>query len=179
MAIEQNYFTLFGLPQQYSLDTALLSERYRSLQKDLHPDRFAHKSEREQLQAVQVAAHLNEALATLKSPLKRSAYLLSLKGIDTDSSSTTISDGGFLMQQMMLREQLDEARDADDPFDALEQLLEQLGQQERTLQDQLVEQLASDDPQQLEQALINLRKLQFFDKLRHEIERVEDQLDDL
>ncbi|WP_421869882.1 Fe-S protein assembly co-chaperone HscB [Motiliproteus sp.] len=179
MAIEQNYFILFELPQQYQVDTALLSDRYRALQKTLHPDRYAHKSEREQLQAVQASAHLNEALATLKSPLRRAAYLLSLKGVDTDSSHQTVSDGAFLMQQMMLREQLDDARDAADPFDALEELLHQLQGSEAELQGALESQLQSDDPAVLGEALDNLQKLQFFDKLRHEIERVEDELDDL
>lgn len=179
MAIEQNYYALFELPLQYQIDTAELADRYRALQKTLHPDRFAHKSEREQLQAVQASAHLNEALATLKSPLRRAAYLLSLKGVDTDISHQTVSDGAFLMQQMMLREQLEEAQDAEDPFDALEALLQQLQSSESELQKLLESQLQSDDSSVLEEALDNLRKLQFFDKLRSEIERVEDELDDL
>jgi len=179
MTIENNYFALFGLPETFRVDTAQLSDRYLSLQKTLHPDRYAHLGEREQLRAVQAVAHLNDALSTLKSPLKRAAYLLELKGVDTDASSTTVSDSGFLMQQMALREQLDEARDAVDPLLALEQLLQHTEQLRLQLFGRLEADLASDDPAAAAQALQTLRKLQFFDKLRQQIELLEDQLADL
>ncbi len=179
MAIEQNYFALFGLPQEYAIDSVLLSERYRALQKELHPDRHAHQGEREQLRAVQASAHLNDALATLKSPLKRAAYLLNLKGIDTDASSTTIADAGFLMQQMLLREQLEEVVGAADPLDELERLLQQVEGFDAELKTSLAQAVVSDDPAELQQALELLRKLQFFDKLRYQIELLEDQLADV
>ena len=178
MIIEKNYFALFGLPERFEVDGAELSDRYLSLQKTLHPDR-AHQSEREQLRAVQAVAQLNAALATLRSPLKRAAYLLMLKGIETDASAATIGDTDFLLQQMLLREQLDDARQAADPEDALERLLETLESDEQPLRDALMSHLASDEPQVLQQALVLLRKLQFFDKLRQQIELAEDQLADL
>jgi molecular chaperone HscB len=178
MTIEKNYFALFGLPERFQVDSAELSDRYLSLQKTLHPDR-AHQSEREQLRAVQAVAQLNAALATLKSPLKRAAYLLELKGVDTDSSAATIGDTDFLLQQMLLREQLDDAKQAADPDAALESLLETLESHEQPLKETLVNHLASSEPLVLQQALVNLRKLQFFDKLRQQIELVEDQLADL
>ncbi len=179
MAIEQNFFSLFGLPQGYQIDLALLSGRYRMLQKELHPDRHAHQGEREQLRAVQASAHLNDALATLKSPLKRAAYLLALKGIDTDASSTTISDHGFLMQQMLLREELEVVQAAAQPFEALEQLQTKVEACALALQTELAEKVVGDDPHVLAQALEVLRKLHFFDKLRHQIELLEDQLADV
>lgn len=178
MTIEKNYFALFGLPECFQVDGAELSDRYLSLQKTLHPDR-AHQSEREQLRAVQAVAQLNAALATLKSPLKRAAYLLGLKGIETNASAATIADSGFLLQQMLLREQLDDAKQAADPEEALQSLLESLASQEQPLKDALVSHLASNEPPVLQQALEMLRKLQFFDKLRQQIELAEDQLADL
>lgn len=179
MAISQNYFALFGLPQCFAVDLVALSETYRALQKELHPDRYAHKAEREQLRAVQATAYLNDALATLKSPLKRAEYLLSLQGIDTDSRSTTIADGSFLMQQMLLREQLEEVQDAADPMDALDQLLEQVDNQDAELKRAMAAVVDSRDVVEQHQALELLRKLQFFDKLRHQIELLEDQLADV
>tara|TARA_R110001583_G_scaffold2415_3_gene17684 strand:+ start:7058 stop:7597 length:540 start_codon:yes stop_codon:yes gene_type:complete len=178
MTIEKNFFVLFGLPQTYQIDMAELSGRYLSLQKNLHPDRHAHLGEREQLRAIQAVAHLNDALATLKSPLKRAAYLLRLKGIDTAGSSTTISDGAFLMQQMLLREELDEAKDAEDPLAELERLQKKTALLEAQLHQSLASLLDSDDAAVLQQALATLRKLQFFDKLQQQIELSEDQLAD-
>jgi len=83
MDIAQNFFELFGLDASFDLDLQLLSERYRELQREHHPDRHAHKGEREQRLAVQATAHLNEAFETLKTPLLRAQYLLKLEGVDT------------------------------------------------------------------------------------------------
>ena len=49
----KNYFALFELPEHYDLDTADLAERYRELQRVVHPDRYANASEQERRLAVQ------------------------------------------------------------------------------------------------------------------------------
>ena len=36
-----DYFTLFGLPARYQLDTQALSLRFQDLQRQYHPDKFA------------------------------------------------------------------------------------------------------------------------------------------
>ncbi len=48
-----DYFTLFGLPARYQLDTQALSLRFQDLQCQYHPDKFASGSQAEQLAAVQ------------------------------------------------------------------------------------------------------------------------------
>ena len=48
-----DYFTLFGLPARYQLDTQALSLRFQDLQRQYHPDKFASGSQAEQLAAVQ------------------------------------------------------------------------------------------------------------------------------
>ena len=60
-----NYFELFEFPPQLTLDTALLAERYRALQQQYHPDRFAAAPESDRVQALQHAAEINAAYQTL------------------------------------------------------------------------------------------------------------------
>lgn len=48
-----NYFELFDFPVSFDLDTGELSRRYRLLQQQFHPDRFASSGEREKLNALQ------------------------------------------------------------------------------------------------------------------------------
>ncbi len=56
-----DYFTLFGLPARYQLDTQALSLRFQDLQRQYHPDKFASGSLAEQLAAVQQSATINQA----------------------------------------------------------------------------------------------------------------------
>ena len=106
MDFTQNYFQLLQLPQQYPVDVKQLSERYRELQKEFHPDKFSSQSSSEQRLSVQFASYINTAYQTLKSPVLRAEYLLSLSGQHVDHQSTTISDHGFLLLQMEWREAL-------------------------------------------------------------------------
>ena len=46
-----DYFTLFGLPACYQLDTQALSLRFQDLQRQYHPDKFSSGSQAEQLAA--------------------------------------------------------------------------------------------------------------------------------
>jgi molecular chaperone HscB len=106
--IDDNYFALFGLAIGFSLDNTALAGRYRELQRQYHPDRFAHHPE-EQQKAVQWSAQLNTAYDTLNNPVKRASYLLELAAHPI-SLNTSIADTDFLMSQLELREQMDEAQ---------------------------------------------------------------------
>lgn len=173
MDITRNYFEFLGLPVGFEIDQAELSSRYRELQKRLHPDRHSHQSDREQRLAVQYAAYLNEALATLKSSLRRAQYLLSLRGIDTLSDSRVQLDPMFLMEQMELRERVAEAPEHSNPEAELEQLDAWVTQELRALESDFAK--AWND-QALEQAELLVRKMQFMSKLRADIEALEDRL---
>ncbi len=174
MDINKNYFEFIGLPVSFHIDQSALADRALELQRILHPDRYAHKSVHEQRLAVQYMAYLNEGIATLKSPLLRAQYLLQLRGIDTFSESSTPIDPMFLMQQMELREQLEDIPELGDPFAALEALLAQVNGMLEQLREQFVQQYQDDN---LEAATSAVRKMQFLEKLVLEIERLEDRLD--
>lgn len=173
MDITRNYFELFDIEPRFDIDLAQLSERYRALQKQWHPDRFAHLTERERRLAVQYTAHINEALATLKSPLRRAQYMLLLAGRDTHGETGGQLDPMFLMQQMELRERLAEVPELDDPESEIEALQEQAEAQLRALLAEFVSLYTQND---LDGAEKVVRKLQFVTKLQTEIELLEDRL---
>ena len=112
MNLQSNDFELFELPLAYALDRAQLDERWKSLQREVHPDRHAAADAQTQRQAMQWSVRINEAYQRLKDPLQRAAYLCELHGAPIQAENNTAMPAAFLMQQMAWREALDEATTA-------------------------------------------------------------------
>jgi len=104
----RGHFELFRLPPHFDLDTDLLGQRFRTLQKEFHPDRYAGRPASEQRVAAQLSADINAAFDTLKDPVRRAGYLLERSGQDLSALERTPMAGEFLIQQMQLRERLEE-----------------------------------------------------------------------
>ncbi|MES9971033.1 MAG: co-chaperone HscB [Candidatus Thiodiazotropha sp.] len=174
----KNYFDLFGLPMSYIVDGNSLSERYRELQRVVHPDRFANATEQERRLSVQSAALVNEAFETLKDPIARASYLLLLHGIEMDALNESTQDMEFLMQQMELREELEDIRAQADPYQAIGDLRGQINKQINSLVAQLAVYFETATQEQLQAAREILRKMRFLQKLHSEAESVEAELED-
>ena len=171
----QNYFQLFELPVQFELDTSALGTRYRQLQQELHPDRFATAGEHEQRVAVQYSAFVNEAHAALKAPLPRALYLLELAGMSQEQVSRQQVDGGFLMEQMELREKLESMHDLVDPDTVLDHLLEEIA---GDIKMHRAEFKAAYEQSDLSAAASACVKMQYLEKLQLEAEQIEADLMD-
>lgn len=172
----KNYFELFGLPVSFEVDITSLTDRYRDLQRSVHPDRFANATDRERRLSMQQASLINEANRALKDPLQRARYLLSLNGVDIHDESNTAMDGMFLMEQMELREELDAITGKDDPLSALAEFIASI---ESRISDrvQKLSGLFSDiNEETLQQAHVLSLQLQFLYRLREEAESREESL---
>ncbi len=166
--LTRNYFELFGFTKKFSIDKEQLSEKYRSLQGELHPDRYANASDQERRMSVQTTAYVNEAYTTLKSDLKRSHYLLKLSDIEFNADTETSSDAEFLMQTMELHEQVEDASNTENPLAALDALSKQLKQQ----QQQLVAQFSAQfENTELDAAKETALKLQFYERLTNQVRK--------
>ena len=166
-AFSRNHFELLGLPAHYALDSANLESRYRDLQGQVHPDRFAAASEAERRVALQWAAQANEAYRTLRDPVDRARYLLGLKGFDTGEETNTAMPADFLMQQMEWREAVAEARQGRDAA-RLESLRADIAA-ERSSMLHLLER-AIDRDANFDAGCSLVRKLRFLEKLEEEID---------
>ncbi|MFQ6370421.1 co-chaperone HscB [Shewanella sp. YIC-542] len=173
-----NYFELFEIPQTFEVDTAELAERYRELQKAVHPDKFANASEQQKLLAISKTAQVNDAFQTLKDPIRRAEHMLSLRGVDMNNESTTMKDTGFLMQQMEWREALADIRDNADPEQEINALEQAFAAYRQQLLDSLKQLLADEQSAAVTLAADQVRKLKFMAKLRDELIRIQDALYD-
>lgn len=171
---QQDFFSLFDLPARFELDTALLEQRYRALQAQVHPDKFAHLPESERRVSMQWSTRVNEAFQTLRKPVSRARYLLTLHGVETQEETNTAMPVDFLMQQMEMREAIEEALRRRDSA-ALDAAQNGLRQDVKLLHEQL-RGLIDAEHDYLAAAGI-VRKLRFFEKLADEIASAFDELD--
>ncbi len=167
-----NYFELFAIPQTYEVDLEALAARYRELQNETHPDRQGVVSEQEKLRAVQLTSLINEAYGTLKSPLRRAGYLLTLHDLDTEQVSQSDLGMDLLMEQMQLRESLEGLPEDESALDELAQLKKETQGKITRRQEQFASALTASD---LPAAKRFFHEMQFLDKLLKEINSGEEQ----
>lgn len=120
--LQSSDFELFGLPERFAQDGAAIDARWKELQREAHPDRFAAEGAAAQRVAMQWSVRINEAYKRLKDPLQRAAYLCELRGAPINAQDNTAMPSKFLIEQMEWREALEEAEGEE----ALERLEVQL-----------------------------------------------------
>ncbi len=158
-----NFFELFSLPMQFDVDAKALDDAYHTLQRLVHPDRFVSAPEAQKRVAVQYASLANDAYQTLRDPLKRAQHLCALHGVPVDGGARM--DPVFLMEQMQWRENLASAKEAGD-----REALAQMGQDQTTrYADQLAKLKACFDAGLYEDAVADVNKLMFLERLGAEI----------
>lgn len=158
-------FELFAIPQQFAQHRAQLDARWKELQREAHPDKFSAQGAAAQRIAMQWSVRINEAYQRLKDPVQRAAYLCELRGAPINAENNTAMPAAFLMQQMELREALEEATSEED--------LDQISQQAADiLREQLskVERLI-DQEKDFPGAAQTVRALLFVQKFQADVDR--------
>ncbi|WP_153100720.1 Fe-S protein assembly co-chaperone HscB [Paraburkholderia hayleyella] len=172
-SLNDSHFDLFALPVQFALDTSTLDHAYRTVQAQVHPDRFAAAGEAQKRVAMQWATRANEAYQTLRDPLKRAAYLLALRHVEVGAENNTAMEHAFLLQQIEWRESIEDAAAAKN-IGSLEALLAELRDEERLRFAKLAALLDSGADQAAAEAV---RQLMFIERVAAEITTQIGQLD--
>ena len=163
----QSHFELFGLSPAFALDTEALERAYREIQTRVHPDRYAHAGDAERRASLQWTTRVNEAYRALKDPVQRGKHLLELNGVDVQFETNTQMAGGFLMQQLELREEL-EAAAAKKDVAGLDRLRDGLRREKAALEKQVGDSI--DAKKDYAGAARLVRELMFLDRLEAEID---------
>jgi molecular chaperone HscB len=109
-----DYYELLGVPRSLNLSLDALQLRYYELSRQLHPDRFMQKPEAERQRALDMSSALNDAYRTLKDPIKRAQYLLTLEGFDIGEQRSKDVPPELLEEVFELNMALEEMRGGDD-----------------------------------------------------------------
>jgi molecular chaperone HscB len=114
-----DYFSFLGVPRKLNLDVADLEQRFRALSRQFHPDYFYNATPAERRASLERSSYLNDAYRTLRQPISRLEYLLSLEGMDRRRGERT--DAGtepdnkvppaLLEEVFALNEELDAVRE--------------------------------------------------------------------
>lgn len=171
MNLQSSDFELFGLAPQFAQDRAAIDARWKDLQREAHPDKFAAQGAAAQRLSMQWSVRINEAYQRLKDPLKRAAYLCELNAAPVNAENNTAMPTEFLMQQMAWREALDEARSAAD--------LDDLGAQVIAARREALQKCSQllDVQQDYRGAVQQVRALMFIERFASDVEARLDRMD--
>ena len=173
--LTSNFFEIFDVPVAYDVDLDLVQQRYRELQKAVHPDKFVNASDQEKRISMQQTSWVNEAFNTLKQPVDLAIYLLKLKGVDLNLENETTMDAMFLMEQMEMREALSEVRSKDDPLSELDKFAAQIKSKMKLMMDGFSDAYEND---QIDDAKELIRKMQFMQKAKKEVNELSAKIED-
>ncbi len=149
----KNYFELFAIPAAFNIDKKQLKQHMLALQKIYHPDNHQQASEDILEKAILLSSTLNMAYQVLINSSSRAVYLLGLLNVKIADDDMIIKNTELLMQQMDIRQRIDQAFIEYDTL-ALDQL----------------EQEISTNIMKVEDKIGNLFDLKKYDEIEEEIQ---------
>jgi len=175
-----NLFDVLGVPRSYFLEPALIEDRFKDLNRKLHPDRFAQRPAQERRMSLDWTTAVNDAARTLRDPQRRATYLLKSYGLDVEKESGKNAmqrlPPEFLEEVLEQREALDDAKAAKN-LDKVRALARTAEQRTSVVQAQMAEALGGfetgGDRALLEKAGGALAVLKYFTRFQEEVEAIE------
>lgn len=109
---QSDYFAMFELPRKLWLEMGALEQKFLQLSWKLHPDNFVNASPEEREISLKRSSELNDAYRTLRDPVARVEYLLSIEGTRKEGENKQKAPANLLEEVFELNESLDELREA-------------------------------------------------------------------
>ena len=138
VAASSDYFSFFGLPRKLRIDESELEKVFYALSRQFHPDYFMSASAEERQASVERSSMLNDAYRTLRNPVSRAKYLLTLEGYNEAEKK---APPDLLEEVFELNMQIEELRaakktgDEDEAADARSSIEEVLADLHKKLQE--------------------------------------------
>lgn len=181
-----SYFDMLGLTTRFTQDDAELSNRFRQLQAQWHPDRHGNSAH-----ATDMSARVNAAYDTLRHPHRRAVHLLDVlrrtamtRGLGDHNKNESggtdpchrQTEGGsqsndmeFLAWIMSVREDIEQAKQKID-LQRLEELKREIAQQRRQCEERTAHAF---DQHDLEEAQVYTSRLQYFASMKTALDDID------
>ena len=104
-----NYFEIFDIEVEISINIDQLNKKYFSLQSKFHPDKFADSSNLEKSMATRISTYINDGYNTLSDFVSRVDYILKINDFIIDDNQT-FKNSSFLNEQMIISDKISEAQ---------------------------------------------------------------------
>ncbi len=117
----KNYFELYDMPIQLSVDKKDLPKKYFELNRIYHPDFFIHESAKKRAEVLYIAAQINRAFKIFQSTDDTIKYVLKLKGLLEEEEKYQLPPD-YLMEVMEINEALMDGTPKEDIKPQIEQL---------------------------------------------------------
>lgn len=111
--MQADYFAIFGIERKLALDLDDLQRRFYERSRQFHPDRFARAVPAQRAEAEETTALLNDAWRTLRDPVARAEYVLTLHGFPIGEQRTSNVPPELLEEVFELNMTLEEAKTGD------------------------------------------------------------------
>ena len=112
VAERSDYFAMFEMPRKLWIEMGSLEQKFLQLSWKLHPDNFVNATPEEREISLQRSSELNDAYRTLRDPVARVEYLLTIEGARKDGETKQQAPPELLEEVFELNESLDELREA-------------------------------------------------------------------
>lgn len=163
------YFEIIGVPKHYNVSVTEVHNKYRELQKILHPDKFGNKSEKERELSEILSSLVNKAYSTLANPLKRGMYMLELDNVQIPEGTTNLNPE-FLMEIMEKNEEIEAAsKDKEKVIQLMQENKEVLD----TLSKEAAEAFSAKD---IERAKAILIRMKYYDSIEARLKKLKENL---
>jgi molecular chaperone HscB len=134
-----DYFAVFGLPRKLWIGMDTLEQKFLQLSWKLHPDNFVNAGEEERELSLKRSSELNDAYRTLRDPVARVEYLLSIENMRKEGEHKQQAPAELLEEVFELNESLDELREAKSDGGDLSSLKQRLHPAEKNFGEKLAE----------------------------------------
>jgi molecular chaperone HscB len=116
-----DYFQVLDLPRRLVIDPELLQKRYYDLHRRLHPDLYQTGPQAARQASLRNTAALNRAYRSLRDPIDRGLYWLTLQGesLGVDNNRVPSDLAGFVFEVQEYLEELRAAREGNGAVEAL------------------------------------------------------------